>query len=198
MTLPTKNVLGDLNTLSTREVLDRVKGLSLEQLIKMSKNKLPFGITLRSLKKLQADLRAQGIPEPGPRFSLFVYVEGPITPTKYCPSEQLNVERIHRACFSLFLLGYRPYCPSVQWFKNPSTFNLWYYLILYMDEHMVLDSKWAYVCAHSWTSRGVNFEETVGENMPRYYESKRDKKYFEKMKRARQKEKAHPAVKRVV
>lgn len=188
MTLPANDVLGDLTKLSTSEVIERVMKLSLDQIVGGSK-KLPFGITQSYLKKLQKRLRAQGFPEPSPKYFVFVYIAGPITGTKQCPNMQVNRQRIHKAALSLFLLGYLPYCPSVPWFDDPSTYNLWYFLILAMDaiiiRHLGIKDhpKAFYACAHSRASTGVNFEEPIAAETKQsiFFERQADKKHFERL-----------------
>lgn len=182
MTLPLNETLGDLKRLPALEAIRRVQGLSLEQLAGGGKV-LPFGITFRSLKKLQRRLHESGIPEPGQKHTMCVYVFGPITPTTHCPNMEENRERFLKAALSLFLLGYWPYCPSVPWFPDPHTYNLWYYLILGMDEQIIRGpAKWLYGVKAAWTSFGGNFEEGVAYECekPIFFETKRDKDYFER------------------
>jgi hypothetical protein len=138
-------------------------------------------VSARELARFRRALHEQGFPEPGAPYSVMVYVSGAITPTKHCPDMQENRLRIMHAALCLFLLGYMPYCPSVPWFTDPKKYNDRYYMILDMDKKMIADRCDAfYVCKYSRYSNGVKIEHpiAVGKNLPIFYESVKDKKFF--------------------
>jgi hypothetical protein len=146
-------------------------------------SKASQAVSARELAHFRKKLRDQGFPEPGGHYSKMVYVSGAITPTKHCPNMEENRGRIMHASLCLFLLGYFPYCPSVPWFTDPKKYNDRYWMILEMDKKIIADRCDAfYVCKFSRYSNGVMIEHPIaaGKNLPIFYESVKDKKFFTK------------------